>query len=82
MGYTNKIKYAKTQSEFNTKTEGILCDTTNPTVIDNHNSKNKLLPSGPCQEADKMVNAKVIEHLQKEFNDVFTGIGCFDACFH
>ena len=37
--------------------------------------------SGPGKESDKKASTEITEQLQKEFEDVFTGIGCFDGMF-
>ena len=34
------------------------------------------------QEANKEASAKLTESIQKEFNNVFPGISCFQAHFH
>ena len=50
-----------------------------PTVIDKEpNTINYL--SGPDQDNDKRVSAEITQ-LQRDFKDVFTGIGCFDGMF-
>ena len=55
---------------------------TNPSVIDNINSKiNDFFP-GPSQEVDRRTCAKLLQQLQKEFQDDCTGIDCLMAYFH
>ena len=44
------------------------------------NKINYFLP-GPSQDNDKRVSAEIIQQLQRDFKDVFTGIGCFDGTF-
>ena len=36
---------------------------------------------GPSKESDKKANTEITKQLQKEFEDVFTGIGHFDGTF-
>ena len=51
------------------------------TVIDKEsNTINYFLP-GPNQDNDKRVSAENTQQLQRDFKDVFTGIGCFDGMF-
>ena len=50
-------------------------------VIDKgFNTINYFLP-GPNQDNDKTVSAETTQQLQRDFKDVFTGIGCFDGMF-
>ena len=36
---------------------------------------------GPSRESDRKASVKITKQLQKEFEDVFTGIECFDGMF-
>ena len=49
-------------------------------LIKKLNTVNYFLP-GPNQDNDKRVSAAIIQQLQRDFKDVFTGIGCFDGLF-
>ena len=46
----------------------------------NNNKINYFLP-GPSEENDKKQIAEIIQQLQRDFKDVFNGIGCFDGTF-
>ena len=37
--------------------------------------------SGSGQDRDKRVSAEITEELQRDFKDMFNGIGCFDGTF-
>ena len=41
----------------------------------------KCFLQAPSKESDKKSTAEITTQLQKEFEDVFTGIGCFDGTF-
>ena len=50
-------------------------------VIDKDlNTINYFLP-GSNQDNNKRVSAKITQQLQRDFKDVFTGIGCFNGTF-
>ena len=50
-------------------------------VIDKeHNKISSFLP-GPNQYNDQRVTLEITQQLQKEFRDVFNGIGCFNRTF-
>ena len=65
--YSNNELYTEVRSQCNTKTEGIQSVNTNPTDIDNNNSKINYFLPGPYQEADRRLSAKITEQLQKKF---------------
>ena len=44
------------------------------------NKINYLLP-GPSQDNYKGASAEIIQQLQRDYKDVFTGISCFDGIF-
>ena len=44
-------------------------------VIDNKPNKGNYFLSGPSQENYMRISAEITEQLQRDFNDVFTGIG-------
>ena len=46
----------------------------------NNNSINYFLP-GPNSDADKKTSDEITQWLQREFKDVFNGIGCFECAF-
>ena len=46
--------------------------------LPNNNEIEYFLP-GPCKESAKKASAEITKQLQKEFEDVFTGIGCLDC---
>ena len=46
----------------------------------NNNEIEYFLP-GPSKESDKKASNEITNQLQKEFEDLFTGIGCFDGTF-
>ena len=50
-------------------------------VIYNNNGKINYVLLGPSKEADMRASAKITEQLQKEFKDLFIGIGCCDGTF-
>ena len=66
--YTNTISNSNLRSNSADK----------PTV--NNNEINYFLP-GPNQDNDKRVSAIITKHLQRDFEDVFSRIGCFDVAF-
>ena len=45
------------------------------------NTVNYFIP-GPNYDNDKKKSAEITEQLQRDFEDVFNGIGCFDGTFH
>ena len=50
-------------------------------IIDKEPNKiNTFLP-GPNQDNYKRVSAEITQQLQRDFTDVFTGIGCLDGTF-
>ena len=51
------------------------------TVIDNKPNKINYFLPGTGQDNDNRVSAKITQQLQRDFKDVFTGIGCFDHKF-
>ena len=50
------------------------------TPLLNKNEIEYFLP-GPSKESDNKANTEITKQLQKEFQAVFTGIGCFDGTF-
>ena len=52
----------------------------NPMIIDKEPNINYFLPD-PDHDNDKRVNADIKQQLQRDFKDVFIGIGCFDGTF-
>ena len=50
------------------------------TPLLNNNEIEYFLPD-PSKESDKKASTDIAKQLQKEFEDVFTGIGCFDRTF-
>ena len=46
-----------------------------------NNNKIKYFLPGPSIESDKKARVEITKQLQKEFEDVFTGIGCYDRMF-
>ena len=50
-------------------------------VIENENSKINYFLPGPNQDNDKRASAEITLQLQRDFKDIFTGIGCFDGTF-
>ena len=48
--------------------------------LSNNNEIEYFLP-GPSKESDKKASALKAKQFQKEFEDAFTGIGCFDGMF-
>ena len=67
--------YANTEgiSKFYTKDNSMVIDKEPNTI-------NYFLP-GPNQDNDKRVSAKITQQLQRYFQNVFTGIVCFDGTF-
>ena len=57
-------------------------DNTDKSQINNKlaNAIGYFLP-GPNCDSDKRMNAEITQQLQKDFEDVFNGIGCFDGTF-
>ena len=49
-------------------------------VINKEPNTNYFLP-GPNQDYDKRMSAEITQQLQRDFKDVFTGIGSFDGMF-
>ena len=43
----------------------------------NNNENNYFIPC-PNDDNDKRVNHKITKQLQRDFEDVFSGMGCFD----
>ena len=62
-----------TTSNFNNKDK--------PMADDNKPYKLNYFPPGPNQDNDKEASAEITQQLQRDFKDVFTGIGCFDGTF-
>ena len=50
------------------------------TPLSNNNEIKYFLP-GPSKEGNKKASTEITKQLQKEFEDVFTGIGCFYGTF-
>ena len=50
-------------------------------VIDNEPNKMNYFLPGPSQDSNKRVNTEITQQPQRDFKDVFTGIGCFDGTF-
>ena len=50
-------------------------------VTDNENSKINYFLPGPSVENYKRANTDIIQQLQRDFIDVFTGVGSFDGSF-
>ena len=50
-------------------------------VIDNEPNKIYYFLPGPSQDNNKRVSAEIMQQLQRDFKDVFTGIGGFDGAF-
>ena len=50
-------------------------------VIDNEPNKIKYFLPSPSQDNNKRVSVEIRQQLQRDFKDVFTGIGCFDGTF-
>ena len=48
--------------------------------VGNNNKINHFHP-GPNQENDKKVSTEITQQLQRDFKNVFNGIGCFDETF-
>ena len=65
-------------------TDSISKSTNNSTksmVNTNTNIPTNYFLSGPSCDTDKKKSARIIQQIQKEFNDVFNGIGCFEGTF-
>ena len=52
-----------------------------PMVIDKEPNIINYYLLGPNQDNDRRVSAEITQQLQRDFKDVFTGIGCFDGTF-
>ena len=50
-------------------------------VTDNKPNKIHYILLGPSQHNNNRVSAEIMQQLQRDFKDVFTRIGCFDATF-
>ena len=82
----NKIEYSlpgpsretNTNTGSNTNLSNRLCNDILPTV--NNNEIEYFLP-GPSRESDRKASIETTKQLQKEFEDVLNGIGCFDGMF-
>ena len=61
----------------NADTNGIISDNSNPMFIDNSNTKTDYFL--PYQNKELDTRARITHQLQKEFKDMFRGIGCFDG---
>ena len=46
-----------------------------------NNNEIKYFLLGPSKDSDKKASTEIRKQLHKEFEDVFTGIGCFDGTF-
>ena len=81
--YTNMMQEADRAEKWYVNTDSIsnFDNKEKPTVTDKEcNTINYFLP-GPNQDNDKRVSAEITQQLQRDFKDVFTGIGCFDGAF-
>ena len=52
-----------------------------PTVIDKEPTTISYFLPGPNKGNDKRATVEITQKLQKEFQDVFNGIGCFNGMF-
>ena len=52
-----------------------------PMVTDNDSNNIKYFLPGPNSDSDQRVIAEITQQIQKEFNDVFNGIECFNGTF-
>ena len=50
-------------------------------ISSSNNNKIKYFLAGPSEKSDKKASTEITKQLQMEFEDVFTGIGCFDGTF-
>ena len=50
-------------------------------VIDNKSSKINYFLPGPSQDNYKRMSAEITQQIQRDFKDVFTGIGCCHGTF-
>ena len=52
-----------------------------PIVTDNDTNSIKYFLTGPNSDNNKRVSAEITQQIQREFKDVFSGIGCFNGTF-
>ena len=52
-----------------------------PTVIDKEPNTINYFLLDPNQDNDKKASAEITQQVQRDFKDVYTGIGCFDGAF-